>query len=190
MLEQLGYSRHEFDMLRTPKRCRIDLTRATDEELDIITELASRQIPGELAGDEVVRKVTQHNPNNLLIFKQGPLVVGGWSMLMLSGRGLEALFLGEIDLHDPDPKYLSEQTEAPDAIYVWAVVAPKLAAEGIRHVSKFLRAPIYREANLYSRPNTHVGVQLNLRLGFKPIGNTAPGFYRYVRIANRAVIND
>lgn len=185
MLEQLGYSRHEFDTLRPPKRCRIDLARATADELVQITDLASRQIPGELAGAEVVKKITRHNPNNLLIFKKGSLVVGGWSMLMLSSRGLEALFLGEIDLSDPDPKYLSGQTEAPEAIYVWAVVAPKLAAEGIRHVAKFLRAPIYNKANLYSRPNTDIGVQLNLRLGFKPIGEKAPGFYRYVRIANR-----
>jgi hypothetical protein len=186
LLEQLGYSRHEFDMLQPPKRCRIDLTRATDDELDIITELASRQIPGELAVNDVVRKVTQHNPNNLLVFKQEKLVVGGWSMLMLSAAGLEALLLGEIDLADPNPKYLANPTEAPKAIYVWAVVAPKLAAEGIRHVSKFLRAPIYRQANLFSRPNTDVGVQLNLRLGFKPIGPTAPGYYRYVRLANRS----
>ncbi len=186
MLEQLGYSRHEFDMLELPKRCRVDLTRATDEELDLITELASQQIPGELAVAEVVRKVTQHNPNNLLIFKQEKVVVGGWSMLMLSAAGLEALLLGEIDFSDPDPKYLAGQTEAPEAIYVWAVVAPKLAAEGIRHVSKFLRAPFYREANLFSRPNTDVGVQLNIRLGFKPIGPEAPGYYRYVRLANRS----
>lgn len=185
MLEQLGYCRHEFDMLQLPKRCRIDLARANDEELVLITELASRQIPGELAGNEIVRQVTKHNPNNLLIFKRGKLVVGGWSMLMLSPQGVEALFLGEIDLSDPDPKYLADQTTAPGAIYVWAVVAPKLAAEGIRHVSKFLRAPIYRNSNLYSRPNTDVGVQLNLRLGFMPIGPSAPGYYRYVRIANR-----
>ncbi len=185
MLEQLGYSRHEFDMLEPPRRCRIDLARATDSDLEVISELAAAQIPGELASSDVVRQVTAHNPNNLLLFKQGRGVMGGWSMLMLNGPGMEALFLGEIDLANPDDQYLVGPTEVPNAIYVWAVVAPKLAAEGIRHVSKFLRSPIYRKANLYSRPNTPVGVQLNLRLGFKPIGDKAPGFYRYVRLANR-----
>lgn len=180
-----AFGRHEFDLLQIPKHCRIDLTRASSDDLDEITKLAAQEIPGDLAGSDVVRRVTVHNPNNLLVFKRGTGVVGGWSMLMLSPVGLEDLFLGNLDTGSPNPRQLTSSTQAPAAIYVWAVVAPGLAAEGIRHVAKFLRQPLYAAANLYSRPNTELGIALNVSLGFRPVTAVGGGLYRYVRLANR-----
>ncbi len=179
-------SRHEFDRLEVPARPRIALHRATLDDIGTSRQMAAQELPGAVASEEVIALAISRNRNNILLFRKNDEVVGIWAMLMLSPIGLEALLLGEFQGLRPNPAALAAAADVPAAIYHWAVVAPGLASEGIRHVSEFLRQPPYRTVNFFSRPNTEVGVRLNRGLGFHPVEAGTPGLYRYVRLVNRA----
>ncbi len=179
------FSKQEFDLLPAPSSQRVSLHRATFDDLEEGASLATRNIPGDLAGLEVVRKVISRNPNNILLFKRDNKIVGLWSMLLLNPHGIEALLLDELRATDPAREYLSTAAEAPAAMYLWAIVAPGFASEGVRHVAQFLRQPLYAVANIFSRPTTDAGLRFHKGIGFRPIGSSHPGFYRYVRLANR-----
>ena len=182
------YSKYEFDLLRPPSRPRLSLHHGTADDLKEGASLAARNIPGDLAGLDAVRKVKSRNPNNVLLIKKDEKVVGVWSMLMLNPRGVEALLLGELQATDPSCEYLSAAAESPAAIYFWAIVAPGFASEGVRHIAQFLRQPLYGVSNLFSRPTTDDGVRFHNGMGFRPLGASHPGLYRYVRLANRSVL--
>jgi len=179
-------SRHEFDRLEVPTRPRIRLHRATIEDIGATRQMAAQELPGAVASEEAIARTISQNRNSVLLFYKNADVVGICAMLMLTPTGLEALLLGEFDGLNPNPKGLAATGDSPAAIYHWAVVAPGLASEGIRHVSHFLRQPPFRSANFYSRPNTEVGIRLNLGLGFHAIQAGTPGLFRYVRLINRA----
>jgi len=179
-------SRHEFDRLEIPTRPRIRLHRATVDDIAATRQIATQELPGVVASEEVIARTISHNRNSILLFCKNSDVVGIWAMLMLTAIGLEALLLGEFDGLNPNPKGIAATGDSPTAIYHWAVVAPGLASEGIRHVSQFLRQPPFRAANFYSRPNTGEGIRLNLALGFRAIRAGTPGLFRYVRLINRA----
>ena len=182
----MHYSRHEFDLLEPPKTPRIELRRANHEDLATARDFAQGELPGNIAAGEVLAKAIDHNPDNLLAFWRNDEIVGIWAMLMLGPMGVEQLLLGEFETINPEFSYLTPAGETPAAIYKWAVVAPGMAAEGIRHVSRFMRQPRYVRANFFSRPNTDVGKKLNYSLGLSPIDSGTPGLFRYIRLANRA----
>jgi len=178
-------SRHEFDRLEVPTRPRIRLRRATAEDIGTTRQVAAQELPGAVASEEAIARTIAHNRDSVLLFCKNFDVVGICAMLMLTAAGLEALLLGEFDGLNPNPKWIAATGDSPEAIYHWAVVAPGLASEGIRHVSQFLRQSPFRSANFYSRPNTEVGIRLNLGLGFHAVRVGTPGLFRYVRLINR-----
>jgi len=185
LMENIQYSRHEFDLLEPPKVARIQLCHATVDELAPAREFAQKMLPGDIAAGPVLENAIEHNPDNLLLFCRNGEVVGIWAALMLAPMGVEQLLLGDFNAMDPDFQFLTPGGEVPAAIYKWAVVAPGLAAEGIRHVSRFMRQPRYVHANFFSRPNTEAGVKLNYSVGLRPIESQTPGLFRYIRLANR-----
>ena len=175
----------EFDTLLPPKHSRVEIRRATGHDLSAAAALASRYLPGELASLTSVRKAISRNPNNVMIFWRGGSVAGAWAMLMLNSRGLEALLTSGFNFAEPASRELAAATDAPAAIYIWAVVAPGLASEGIAQMSLFLRHPLYSAANLYTRPTTPGGRRIAENLGFVPISGATAGLHRYLRLPNR-----
>jgi len=179
-------TRHEFDRLEIPARPRVRLLRATVDHIGTMRQLAAQELPGAVASEEVIARIILQNRNSVLLVYKNSDVVGIWAMLMLNAIGLEALLLGELDGLNPNPKAIAATDDNPAAIYHWVAVAPGLASEGIYHASQFLRQPPFRAANFYSRPNTEIGIRLNLSLGFRAIHAGTPGLFRYVRLVNRA----
>ena len=177
--------RHEFDLLDIPARPLVALRRATFDDIDLTAEMVKLQLPGVTAPDHVIARVISYNRDNVLMVTRGGRIVGLCAMLMLAPPGLEALLLGEFDPLNPNPTALAATGERPAAIYHWAVIAPRGALEGIRHVSEFLRVPPFCTSNYFARPVTASGTRLVVALGFRPIVAGTPGLFRYVRIANR-----
>lgn len=176
----------EFDFLSTPVPGQIQLRRATVRDISAGRCIVDELIPGDLAPLETIERVISYNPNNVLLFVRNAKIVGIWAMLMLSAEGLEQLLLGELDARNPHPNALLPKTEVPAAIYKWAIVGPGIAMEGASHVSQYLRQPLYRYSNLFSRPTTPRGLKFKVNLGFRPIQSGTNGLYRYVRRAKRS----
>lgn len=176
----------DFDELKIPANPRVKIRRANRFDVNKLIALAQDNLSDPIAPAHIVEGVIGRNPNNLLAIDRGEDLAGAWAMLMLNARGLEALLTGTLDPHDPDLRLLAASTEAPAAIYVWVIMCPGVAAEGIHHVAHFLRQPLYAAANLYSRPTTPPGIKINLRRGFSPLRDCPYGFYQYIRRANRS----
>jgi hypothetical protein len=178
--------RNEFDLLTIPKSPRVKMHPAHMAEIDEIYRLINKHIPTTVAPPSTMKTVMMLNRNSVFVFRRHGEIVGVYALLVLTALGLERLLVGEFSGLDPEFSVLATRLMTPAAIYQWMIVAPGVAAEGIRHVSVFLREPLYRHANLFGRPVTEGGLRFALSTGFSPIGKAQLGeLYRYVRLVNR-----
>ena len=177
-------TRHEFDLLSIPARPRLELRRATLEDLVSTTPLLKAHL-ASTAPHDVITRVIFCNRDSVFVFCREKRIIGFSAMLMLTPQGLEALLLAEFDPLNPIAPWLAVTGEQPAAIYSWAIIAPGVASEGIKHVSEFLRLRPFFTCNFYARPVTDLGTRLAVALGFKPVGGATPGLFLYVRITNR-----
>jgi hypothetical protein len=133
----------------------------------------------------VTRVVAQH-PDSAWTFVRNGRVVGCLAMLMLNGTGLEALLADSgIDFRDPAPRFLAHPSDSPVAIYIWGLLAPALAIDGVGEVMLRLRSPKYDSADIYAFQTTVQGARFQGRLGFEPVPGHRRNLYRYVRLGNR-----
>lgn len=186
-LNKIG--RNEFDLLKVSKNPRVTMRPARVAEIEDIYRLINKHIPTAVAPPSTMKSVMMLNRNSVLVFCRHGEIVGVYALLMLTALGLERLLVGEFSGLDPDYSVLATRLMTPAAIYQWMIVAPGVAAEGICHVSAFLREPLYRHANLFGRPVTEGGLRFASSTGFQPIGTGQPGdLYRYVRTVNRQTL--
>ena len=177
--------RREFDLLVPIDHVRMTVRPASRSELPCVFAMATKKIPTLSAALPYVEGVHAHNPDSILVYHRDGEIVGIYSMLMLSASGLERLLLGKLDTSAPDFDAVVASGERPAAIYNWAVVAPKLASEGLRHTSVYLRQPLYRRANIYARGTTKAARHIMEQGGYQRLGEVYNDLYRYVRMANR-----
>jgi len=176
---------HEFDLLVPNAKSSLKVRYFTASDLPKVRSLLDKHISGPTATDDAIQYTRMRNRNNVLLFCREGEIVGLYAMLMLTALGLERLLLAEFDPIRPDHTCLALRQSAPAAIYQWAVIAPHTASEGIRHISQFLREPLYRHANLFARPTTAAGKRICENVGFTPVAGSPIGLHRYVRLANR-----
>ena len=171
----------DFDSIALTLNGSMTVLPAKSEQLPEALAFVRNNIPGKLASIEVAREILTYNRDNIYLTWRGSKLVGVYAMIMLNHIGLERLLLGEFDPHDPERVCLSMSLATPSAIYKWAVVAPGMASQSIRHVSQILQKPRYSVANLYAHPTTLDGRRIMENLGFEGIPAMATDLYRYER---------
>jgi predicted GNAT family N-acyltransferase len=87
-------------------------------------------------------------------------------MLALNMLGLQHLALGTFDASSPDPRLLAKADERPAGVYLWAVYAPGSLVAGMALFMEKMSTPQYAGVNIYSRPNTELGIHFNHVMGF------------------------
>lgn len=177
--------RKDLDFVRIPRRTRILARRVGPEELEPLLSVANSAVGSALAAKEVVAGIAAAHPDAVWAFKLDGKIVGGVALLMLNAEGLDALLCGAIDLLEPPVRYVTDPSIPPAGIYVWAVVGPSVAAEGILRVLAEMKAPHYARSDFYAMPNTADGVRFTERMGFRLIPGHPQRLYRYVRLGNR-----
>jgi predicted GNAT family N-acyltransferase len=107
------------------------------------------------------------------------------AILPLNSLGLQMLALNTLNGANPELHLIAKADERPAGIYMWAVFAPGPLAAGMALFMEKMATPQYAGVNLYSRPNTEVGVHFNEVLGFRRgtrIGNIeAPNVWLFQR---------
>lgn len=97
--------------------------------MDEVCALTYSRISEDAAAPDVFRRVRDHHPEALwgLFDRTGDThrLIGYHGQLMLNADGHRALLNRTINRKDPDPSYLCNPGEIPDAVYLWAVVAEK-----------------------------------------------------------------
>ncbi|MGD9737856.1 MAG: hypothetical protein AB7O56_04055 [Bauldia sp.] len=187
-LRAASAQRSDFDELGSLPVRRIMVTPARTDELDALLELAVAEIPALRAAGPAVHRVQSHHPQSIWAFHRGGRIVGCYAMLHLNIQGLAQLLAGIFDGGNPDVALLARPGETVAAIYKWAVVAPGLAAEGIRAISHQLATPLFARADLFARATTPAAARLMSHLGFTPMSARHPERLRYVRKVNRMTL--
>ena len=180
-----GFAKHEFDLLSVPTKGNLKVRKAEVSDAEEASDLVASHLKSATVSVTYIQQVIAHNNDGFFIFEKEGKIVGLYVMLMLNGLGLEKLLLGEMDTSKPPLVTLAKTPLSTSAIYVWAYVAPGMAANGIRYVSSFLNGQDYKHVNFFARPVTPLGHQMALNLGFQPIEGNAEGLFRYTRLINR-----
>ncbi|HTF43825.1 MAG TPA: GNAT family N-acetyltransferase [Terriglobales bacterium] len=154
---------------------------------------ARLSIPG-LAPTSEALKVQHHNPICVMALARrskfdqtDPVGEGFIAILPLTSLGLQMFALGSFDATCPDLRLIAKPDERPAGIYMWGVYGPGPLAAGMALFMEKMASPQYAGIDLYSRPNTDVGVRFNQVLGFKQgtwIGDVeAPNVWKFARTA-------
>ena len=178
-----GMHRADFDDLALIPARRIEAAPATFAELDGLIALAGRLIPPLAAAAPAIHRVHRRNPNSIWAARREGTAVGVVALLILNQAGLDALNSGSLDTTEPSVEWLASAEESAEAIYFWAVATPGFAVESLRSISRWLTAPRYALADLYTRTTTPSGTRLTVNLGFKMIPEL--GLYWFQRHCNR-----
>lgn len=179
------FAKHEFDLLSVPRRSHFSVRHAELMDAKDAAEMVQSHLKSATVQVPHIQKIIAHNNDGFFIFEKSEKLVGLYVMLMLNGLGLENLLLGEFNGTKPRLEHLAKTPLSTAAIYVWAFVAPGIAANGIRYVSSFLNGDEYKHVNFFARPVTELGLKITRNLGFQPLGGNVEGLYRYTRIVNR-----
>src|SRR5215471_1087200 len=154
--------------------------RPDEKALDALVDKARASIPG-LTDNEIVRRVWRYNRDAIWAIARkrkfnpaAPAGDGFIAFLFLNKVGLYQLATNTLDTRTPDLKLLAGPHERPAGIYIWATYAPGILAGAVAPVLKELEAPNYAGVDLYTRPNTEVGVRFNEALGLKKGAKIGP----------------
>jgi predicted GNAT family N-acyltransferase len=165
---------HPLDHLDKHYLCdRLVVATPSGPEIDLVMDRARLELPG-IARNEVARRVAADNPDSFWVIRrksaagEGPGAPRGLAaFLMFNENGFDALVRGELDATNPPREALVGQHERPAAIYVWLVHAKGLVAPALSLVMEKLKAPLYRDVDLFARAVTREGSQFNDSLGFR-----------------------
>jgi predicted GNAT family N-acyltransferase len=105
----------------------------SDADLIGIYEMLVKEIGPNVAPLEVVLSVYRHNPLSFWGLyrsadetRRSPRLVGFVAYLPLNEAGKAALEAKKLDGRTPDPTLLAKPGEAPEILYLWAIVTPGL----------------------------------------------------------------
>ena len=160
----------ELDAARVAKH--LTMFEPSEKVLTELLAKARQSIPG-LASTAAALKVQGYNPHCVMALARSskfnradPVGEGFIAILPLNRMGLEMLALGTFDASNPDLRLIAKPDERPAGVYMWCVYGPGPLAAGMALFMEKMATPQYAAVNLYSRPNTEVGVRFNHVLGF------------------------
>jgi len=164
--------RHEPLMARS-QRSAIWVRRPTAEEIENIHSLTKAEIRASRVPLPVIRAVHKHNKDSFWGVYQAPAqdrknsqFLGYYAFLHLNQAGRTALERDEFDSTELDLSLLVPSGERPAAIYIWAVVARRLAWVATPLVVRALGTELYGDLPIYAKAGTMGGLNVIKGYGF------------------------
>jgi len=155
----------------TPLTENLAFGRLAGHWIDEVCALTYARISQDAAAPEVMRRVRDHHQDAFWGLFEGDgtahRLAGYYAQLMLNAEGHRALLRRTLKRTDPDPSYLCNPGERPDAIYLWAVVAEKKAELFRMGVAPALAH--YSGLPHYATLATEGGRKAGRAMGFKPV---------------------
>jgi hypothetical protein len=163
----------EEPWLRAPDGGILFIRRSTQNEIAEVHELTRREISADVASLAVVEEVYKRNHDTFWtinhaadLSKVPSRLVGYVSLLHLNGTGRERLESGNFDAHEPDVRLIVPSGTRPAAMYVWAIVAPKVGRLATSLVAQALGAELYGGVPIFATAGTLRGMNLMKGYGF------------------------
>jgi hypothetical protein len=146
----------------------------SDAEIGNLYELSMTEISPEVAPLELVQRVYKHNPDSFWgvyyakseALEDEPRFIGYYGFLHLNEAGNKALEDGSFDALHPGFDQLSKAGERPVVIYVWAIVAKKVARLATPLIAKALGKDRYGGVPIYAKAGTLGGLSTIRGYGF------------------------
>jgi hypothetical protein len=146
----------------------------SDDDIVRIYEMSQTEISRTVAPLELVRAVYKHNPDTFwgVYFsadnsRENARLIGYYSFLHLNESGALALEDGTFDGVNLNFNHLVRGGEKPTVVYVWALVARKVARIATVLVAKALGRDLYGGVPIYGRAATLGGVASLKGYGFE-----------------------
>jgi hypothetical protein len=147
---------------------------AREDEIEALHQLTVGQIGQQVAPLEAMQDVYRHNPETLWVIFRSPTgdhsqaqLAGYYGFLHLNAAGLEALEARTLTPRKPDLSLLAEAGERPAAVYVWAIVARRLAMLTVPLIGKGLGVKRYGGLPFYATAATMGGLNGLKGYGFR-----------------------
>ena len=172
-------ARHDFDAL--PLSAEVDVRCARFSEIDALSAMAHRLVPGVQIGATGLANYLAFDPDSILTFSRKGNLLGGMAFLFLNERGHDALLLDDICLTGPERHYLASANDDVAAIYIWAIAATGRSIAGLGKAAAHLRQIRYRGADCYAQPSTVAGREIMRATGFAPVSSFQPDLWCYER---------
>jgi hypothetical protein len=176
----VGDRRANEPWLEAPEGGIVFVRRAQEHEILDIHELTKREISADVAPLSVVQDVYKRNRDTFWtvnrasdVSKQDAQMVGYVGLLILNEIGRERLEAGAFDAHEPDIRLLVPSNTRPAAIYVWAIIARKVAKHTAHLMAHAMGPELYAGVPLFATAGTLGG--LNLMKGYGFSGARASG---------------
>jgi hypothetical protein len=165
------------------------IRRSRERELGDIHELTKREISADVAPRSVVEAAYKRNRDTFWTVnrafdesKADARMVGYIGMLHLSPLGRERLESGDFDAHEPDIRLVVPSGTRPAAIYVWAIIAPKVGRLATSLVAQALGAELYGGVPIFATAGTLRGMNLMKGYGFSGARGSASGLGQLFRL--------
>jgi hypothetical protein len=132
------------------------------------------EISPDVAPLELVQAVYKHNSDSFwgVYYNESdapdskPRFIGYYGFLHLNADGQESLESGAFDAFHPDFNQLAKDGERPAVIYVWAIVAKKVARLATPLIAKALGKDRYGGVPIYAKAGTLGGLSTIKGYGF------------------------
>ena len=154
----------------------------SDADIVRIHEMSQTEISRSVASLDLVKAVYKHNSDTFwgVYFdsagsREAEELIGYYSFLHLNEAGAAALERGTFDGLDLDFDHLVSEGGTPTVVYVWALVARKVARIATVLVAKALGRERYGAAPIYGRAATLGGVASLKGYGFESVRPSEKG---------------
>lgn len=167
--------RHE-PSVELPDGTVILVRRPSETEIDNIHDLTRAELSDSNVPLPVIKAVHKHNKDTLWGVYQATdsseearrdaRMIGYYSFLHLNQEGREVLERAEFDAGNPDLSLLVPHGDRPAAIYIWAVVARRVARIATPLTARALGRELYGGMPIYTTAGTMGGLNAIKGYGF------------------------
>ena len=175
--------------LEAPEGGIVFVRRARQDQISEIHELTKREISEDVAPLSVVEEVYKRNHDSFWTVnrasdtsRQDARMVGYVGLLILNEIGRERLEAGAFDAHEPDVRLIVPSNTRPAAIYIWSIIARKVARQLANLVAHAMGAELYAGVPLFATAGTLGGLNLMKGYGFSGTGGRDAGLGQLFRL--------
>jgi hypothetical protein len=159
---------------RLPDGGIIFVRHPSEQEINNLYAISQTEISDNVAPLELVKRVYKHNADSFfgVYYKKSeaeedvPAFIGYYGFLHLNDEGQKYLEDGSFDALHPDFAQLAPEGTRPAVIYVWAIVAKKVARLATPLIAKALGKERYGGVPLYAKASTLGGLSTIRGYGF------------------------
>jgi hypothetical protein len=143
-------------------------------EFSLLHHLLITEISPKAASMETMVSVYRHNSDSFWVIEHAPIgrsasqVVGFYGFLLLTEEGRDALEAGTLDRRNPPLVLLAPFGEKPGAVYLWGVVARRIAKR-INPLIDRAMGLLYLGVDVYTAASTPGGVKAGTQRGFSSV---------------------